>query len=213
MDKEKVFKAYANYVWANGQAPESIQAFCNVAEIELMEFKVAFQSLENIKKQLLAHVFESVWNRVEKATLDNEYSPREECLALFFMLIEGFTDYRDYLKASYKIADPTALKTAFTDWRSFNHLFVEKTANFQTDDRLNWLRDKLPSAITQEVNSLLMAWNYVFRVWLADETEDFATTDAAIEKVIHLYFDLASTKQLEQLLDFGKFVAATKVTW
>ncbi len=208
MEKSTVFKTYTEFVWLNNREPNSIAEFCTYAKIDPVEFKVAFQQLKGIKQQLLTTVFEDVWERVEKAAEENEYSPREKCLALFFTLIEGLSEYRDYLQTSYSLKEVGAL---VEDWRPFNKLFVSKTQYFQQNDRINWLREKLPNKLTDEINSLLLGWNYVFRVWLADESEDKATTDAAIEKTIHLYFDLSENKQFEKVIDFGKFIATTKV--
>jgi len=208
MEKSTVFKHYTEFVWLNNRAPQSIAEFCTYASIDPIEFKVAFQQLKTIPQQLLSNVFEEVWEKVEKAAEENEYSSREKCLALFFTLVEGFSPYRNYLKAAYSAKELGAL---IEDWRPFNRLFVSKTQYFQQNDRINWLRDKLPGKLTDEINSLLMGWNYVFRVWLADESEEQSVTDAAIEKTVHLYFDLSENQQFEKLLDFGKFMATTKV--
>ena len=208
MEKSTVFKHYTEFVWLNNRAPQSIAEFCTYASIDPIEFKVAFQQLKTIPQQLLSSVFEEVWQKVEKAAEENEYSSREKCLALFFTLVEGFSPYRNYLKTAYSVKELGAL---IEDWRPFNRLFVSKTQYFQQNDRINWLRDKLPGKLTDEINSLLMGWNYVFRVWLADESEEQAVTDAAIEKTVHLYFDLSENQQFEKVLDFGKFMATTKV--
>lgn len=208
MEKSTVFKAYTEFVWLNNREPNSIAEFCTYANLDPLEFKTAFHQLSGIRQQLLTAVFEEVWERVEQASEENAYSSREKCLALFFTLIEAFGPYRDYLQTRYPVKDAGTL---LADWRPFNRLFVSKTQYFQENSRINWLRDKLPGKLTDEVNSLLMGWNYVFRVWLADESEEQSVTDAAIEKTVHLFFDLSENKQFEQLLDFGKFVATTKV--
>lgn len=209
MEKSPVFKAYTEFVWLNNREPHSIAEFCSYANIDPIAFKTTFGQFKTIRQQLLTTVFEEVWERVEQAAEENDYSLREKCLALFFTLAEAFGAYRDYLKTRYPLKELGAL---VEDWRPFNKLFVAKTQYFQQNERVNWLRDKLPGRFTDEVNSLLMGWNYVYRVWLADESEEQATTDAAIEKTVHLYFDLSENKQFEKLLDFGKFIATTKVS-
>ncbi|WP_343606049.1 hypothetical protein [Fluviicola sp.] len=208
MEKSPVFKAYTEFVWLNNREPHSIAEFCTYANIDPVAFKTTFGQFKNIRQQLLTTVFDEVWERVEQAAAENDYSLREKCLALFFTLAEAFGAYRDYLKTRYPLKELGAL---VEDWRPFNKLFVAKTQHFQQNERVNWLRDKLPGKLTDEVSSLLMGWNYVFRVWLADESEEQATTDAAIEKTVHLYFDLSENKQFEKVLDFGKFIATTKV--
>lgn len=209
MEKSTAFKAYTEFVWLNNREPHSIAEFCTYANLDPVEFKTAFGQLNGIRQQLLTDVFEDVWEKVEKAAEANDYSPREKCLALFFTLAEAFGAYREYLKTRYPLKE---VGTLVEDWRPFNRLFVSKTQHFQQNDRINWLRDKLPGKLTDEFNSLLMGWNYIFRVWLADESEEQSVTDAAIEKTVHLYFDLSENKQFEKLLDFGKFVATTKVS-
>lgn len=208
MDRTAIYTAFTEYYWLNNREPESIAVFCEKAGIEPTVFKTQFLNFSNLKKQLLIDTFNGVWEKVEVVAEEHGYTNREKALALFFTLIEAFTPYKHYLKQVYGFKD---LQAAVSDWRSFNHEFVAKTAFLNPDERLQWLREKLPSKLTNEVNGLLVAWNYVFRVWMADESEDQATTDAAIEKTIHLYFDFANTDQLEKVLDFGKFVFSTKV--
>jgi hypothetical protein len=208
MDKKAIFRTYADYVWLYNKEPESIAEFCNFASIATEDFTQHFDGVTSLKKTLLTNVFESAYERVLIASEENEYSNRERCLALFFTLIEEFQAYKKYLAQRYQLKNtPSTME----EWRPFNQLFVEKTRNLNTDSRVNWLRDKLPGKITSEVNGILVGWNYVFRVWLADDTEEQTTTDAAIEKTVHLYFDFATTNQMEQLLDFGKFLMSTKL--
>lgn len=208
MDKKAIFKTYADYVWLYNKEPESIIDFCQFASILPEEFTAHFDGVEPVKKNLLVATFESALARVEEAAKSNDYSNRERCLALFFTLIEEFQDYKKYLANRYTLKNTAKV---LEEWRPFNQLFVEKTSNLNPDGRIQWLRDKLPSKLTAEMNGLLMGWNYVFRVWLADETEEQTSTDAAIEKTVHLYFDFASTSQLDQLVDFGKFLMSTKL--
>lgn len=208
MDKTSVYTAFAEYYWLNNREPESIAVFCEAAGIEPAVFKTKFINFSNLKKQLLTDTFHDAWLKVEATAEEHEYSNREKALALFFTLIEAFSPYKNYFKQVYGFKE---VQATLSDWRAFNHVFVEKTAFLNTDERLQWLREKLPSKLTNEMNGLLIAWNYVFRVWMADESEEQATTDAAIEKTIHLYFDFANTDQLEKVLDFGKFVFSTKV--
>jgi hypothetical protein len=210
MNKKAVHKAFTEFVWVNNREPNSIAEFCEFAQLEPIDFKVSFQSFKHLSQDILTDVLNDVLDRVEKASEEHDYSNREKCLALFFTLVEGFGEYKSYLNTRYGLKN---VKSLVEDWRPFNQLFVEKTTVFLTDDRLTWIREKLPSKLTSEVNGLLLGWNYVFRVWLADESEDQSITDAAIEKTVHMYFDFAHTDQLEKLLDFGKFVATTKVNW
>ncbi len=56
-----------------------------------------------------------------------------------------------------------------------------------------------------------LIFTYIFRVWLKDESLEFSTTDAAIEKAINLSFDLLGSNQFDSILDFGKFAFKTKV--
>jgi hypothetical protein len=208
MDKSSIYEQFATYCWVNNKQPESIAAFCDFAKIEHTTFTEHFSSFDQLRSCLLIETLEKVWDNVEATATQHEYSGREKALALFFTLAEKFGPYKRYFQTLYPLKQTPAF---VQDWRGFNQQFVRHTQYLNPDERMQWLRDKLPNTITNEANGLLIAWNYVFRVWLADESEDQATTDAAIEKTIHLYFDFANTDKLEQLMDFGKFIFSTKV--
>ncbi len=208
MEKSEIYVKFAEYCWIHNKQPESIAAFCSFAQIEPKTFTEHFNGFDELRSKLLTETFEQVWETVEASAEQHNYSGREKALALFFTLVEKFGPYKRYFQHLYPLKQTPAF---IKDWRAFNQQFVKTTQYLNTDERLQWLRDKLPGSVTSEANGLLIAWNYVFRVWLADEHEDQATTDAAIEKTIHLYFDFANTDKLEQLMDFGKFIFSTKV--
>lgn len=208
MDKSSIYDQFANFCWVHNKQPDSIASFCEFAQIEHTVFTEHFSSFDQLRRDLLTEILESVWENVEETAAQHDYTGREKALALFFTLVEKFGPYKRYFRAVYPLKQTPAF---LQDWRGFNQNFVRHTQYLNPDERLQWLRDKLPNTVTTEANGLLVAWNYVFRVWLADETEAQATTDAAIEKTIHLYFDFANTDKLEQIMDFGKFIFSTKV--
>ncbi len=210
MKKSELYHLFTEFYWLNSREPESVAEFCAFAKIEPDTFKSFFDSIQFIQPSIYLHVFEMAWEKVEIAAQENDYSPREIALALFFTLIEEFQPFKTYLNSRMGKND---IRKELDSWRGFNHQFVAKTNALQSDERLLWIRDKIPDKLTDEVNGLLLGWNYVYRVWLADDSENNTRTDAAIEKVIHLYFDLAKTDKLGQLVDFGKFLATTKLRW
>ncbi len=210
MEKAKIFEAYAYSYWLNGKNPESIGAFCKESKIKPEDFRTNFESFDEIQLAFPKFVLDQAVERLAADESFPEYSSREKALAFFFTLVEEFSKYKSYFK---QISSSRNSMEQIKNWRQFNLAFVENTNYLQTDDKINWLKNKLPNKLTKEANGLLLAWNYVFRVWLADESEDNAKTDAAIEKTIHLYFDFAHTDHFEKIIDFGKFVAGTKVRW
>lgn len=209
MENKAIFKAYADYCWLNNSEPASIRVFCEELNLDSIAFKTRFQDFSKVRKMLLEKVLNDSIAATEAASEEHEYSSREKTLALFFSLVEHFAPFKPYLNSTYSFKNA---KQYIEDWRLFNQTFVAHTKDFLEDEKLVWLRDKLPGKVTKEVNALLLGWNYVFRVYLADDTEDNTRTDAAIEKTVHMYFDFAHTNHLEQLVDFGKFVFSTKVS-
>lgn len=210
MEQSKIFEAYANAFWLEGKNPESIGAFCKASKIKPEDFRAHFESFDEIQLAFPKFILDQSIERLEADETFPEYTSREKALAFFFTLIEEFSKYKSYFKIQASNRNPL---DQLKHWREFNLAFVENTNRLQTDDRITWVKNKLPNKLTKEMNGLLLAWNYVYRVWLADTTADNAKTDAAIEKTIHLYFDFANTDQFEKILDFGKFVVGTKVSW
>ncbi len=208
--REELFKKLDEFIWLNKAFPSSIGEFCKQSEISPQDFRKEFEDEDVFYSSILIESFEAAYKNMETEAAENEYEEREKSLALFFNLVHEFSKFPYFFRLIGKMENT---KKYLPLWRKFNKLFVEKTAFFQKDTNINWVKDKLPNSITSEMNGLLFAWNYVFRVWLADKTEKKEKTDAAIEKVIHLYFDFSNTQHLQQLIDFGKFAFTTKVAW
>ena len=50
------------------------------------------------------------------------------------------------------------------------------------------------------------------KFWLDDDSADFEKTDLFIEKSIAATFELANTKPLKSVVDFGKFLFKEKIS-
>jgi hypothetical protein len=65
--------------------------------------------------------------------------------------------------------------------------------------------------VTDKYNEVLWGqFLYVLRVWMNDESKDFQTTDAAIEKTSALLFELMKKGPIDLLIDFLKFAYQNK---
>jgi len=51
---------------------------------------------------------------------------------------------------------------------------------------------------------------FVLNFWLNDDSAQFEKTDAAIEKAVHLSFDLMGKGPLDTMVDFAKFLYQNK---
>ena len=55
----------------------------------------------------------------------------------------------------------------------------------------------------------LQLW-FIFQFWIKDSSVSFEKTDAAIEKSVHLAFDLMGKSALDTFADFAKFLYQNK---
>ena len=68
--------------------------------------------------------------------------------------------------------------------------------------------DKATGKLNQ--NALFANVLFVFHYWLNDRSKGFEKTDACIEKVFTLSFELMGNQTLKKAIDLGKFLLSQK---
>lgn len=207
--EESLIKQYVEFELLEGRAPNSVFEFCKHYNLKETTFYKYFNSLKQIRKKVLGDFADSILKTLDSDKNFLAFNANEKALALFFTTFETFLENRSYLVSKYdKVKD---LKSLAGDWDLFFTHF---------DERMNQIVNEAKQ--TQEVKdrpyignyygkSFKLVFLYVFRVWLNDESENFETTDAAIEKSVNLAFEFLGQSPLDSLIDFGKFAIKTKV--
>lgn len=209
VSKEKITKGYIEFELMNGRTPNSVFELTKKLKIEEQAFYAVFGSLEQVQKEIITSLMETTLAMLDADPEYDGFSAREKLLALFFTLFEHLRSQRSYLLAKY--SNITKAPATSKDWKDFLK---------QLTDRADAIISEAKS--TEEVKDrayiadhygkgFQLVFAYLFRVWIKDESSEFSTTDAAIEKAVNTSFDMLGSSPIDSLLDFGKFAFKTKV--
>ncbi|HLP56646.1 MAG TPA: hypothetical protein VK151_16535 [Fluviicola sp.] len=207
--REKIIKGYIEFELLNGRSPNSVFELTKKLKFEESDFYMHFGSLDALRAAIIAEFMVKTTALLDEDANYDSFSAREKLLALFFTLFEQFGTQRSYLLARYselKKAPETS-----KDWKRFMTLLSERASLILSEAKLQEEIKDRPLIGQHYAKGIPVVFAYLFRVWLNDDSEGLATTDAAIEKSVNLSFDILGSSPLDSLLDFGKFALKTKV--
>jgi hypothetical protein len=206
---EKYFQQYANYCILENREPVSIGEFCRASEIDAEEFLKHFKSVEELRNGLLNSCIENLHIRLSGDKEFQEFSFREKLMTYYFGLFESLLPYRTYLIQRYKSWKKVPDRQ--NEWRKFYKLHVDYIDQLIQAACATGELQRRNGLEAYSAKGFQLVFTYLLRVWMNDESQDFTTTDAAIEKSIHLSVSLLEPSSLDALVDFGKFAFSTKV--
>jgi AcrR family transcriptional regulator len=206
---EIITKGYVEFELLNGRSPYSVFELTKKLEISEEEFYAHFSSLTQVRQAVLTHLIGQTLQIMDADPNYDTFSAREKLLSLFFTLFEQFKTQRSYLLVKY--AD---LKLAPQSRKDFDQFMEQLNARVETILLEAKAQDEIKDRAyvgKHYAKGYKLVFTYLFRVWINDESAEFSTTDAAIEKSVNLSFDVMGESPLDSLLDFGKFAWKTKV--
>jgi hypothetical protein len=207
--KEKIVQGFIEFQLLNGRKPHSVFELTKKLKIEESVFYKSFTSIESLEQFIPYNDLERTFERVDADTDYPDFSAREKILTLYFTLFEELLKNRSYYLATYK--DFRGSTNQFKHWQKFmDHLNIRIEEILQVATSKEEVKNR-PYISEHYSKGFKLVFTYVFRVWLKDESTDFSTTDAAIEKSVNLSFDLMGESPLDSLIDFGKFAFKTKM--
>jgi AcrR family transcriptional regulator len=207
--REKIITGYIEFELMNGRSPHSVHELTKKLRMTEAVFYDHFGSLEVLRSAVLTAFIEETTQILDGDENYAAYSSREKLLALFFTLFEQFKQQRSYLLAKY--SDWKKVPQGGKDWKRFMELLIERGDLILKEGKMQDEVKEIPLIGQHYAKAIPVMFTYIFRVWVNDDSEGFATTDAAIEKSVNLSFDMLGTGPLDALLDFGKFALKTKV--
>ncbi|WP_139230308.1 TetR family transcriptional regulator C-terminal domain-containing protein [Lishizhenia tianjinensis] len=211
MEKAVLLKAYKKFELTKGRSPYSVFEFTEELEVEESEFYTHFSSLQQLKKVFLRQLVDNTLKALNEDENYASFSAREKLLALYFTLFEHLKLERSYLLHKYNSSDPRVLREFKDDWKDFFLQLNARVEQILMEARNEEEVVNRPYISDHYAKGFYLLFTYVYKVWLNDESDDFETTDAAIEKSVNLAFDLLGKGPLDAMLDFGKFALKTKV--
>jgi hypothetical protein len=203
--KQKIQNAYIDYILTEGKKPASVFSFAKKNKFAEEEFYKHFGSFETIESSVWADFFLSTIKEIQEQEVWSTYTVREKALSFyysFFELLKKQRSFVDYSMRHFKkcLRTPVPLKEAKEIFEEFSiALIQEGLESGEINDR-KFISDRYKDALWMQVAFLL-------NFWIKDYSKDFEKTDEAIEKGVNVTFDLFQRTPIDNLFDYGKFLA------
>jgi len=203
--KQKIQNAYIDYVLTEGKKPASVFFFAKKNKFAEEEFYKHFGSFNSIDGAIWADLFTETIKEVKEQEVWAGYSSREKALSFyysFFELLKAKRSFVTYSMAHFKkgLKTPEQLKESKQIFEEFSiELIQEGLESGEISDR-KFISDRYKDALWIQVAFLL-------NFWIKDYSLGFEKTDEAIEKGVNVTFDLFQRTPIDNLLDYGKFLA------
>ena len=207
ISKQEIISHYMNTCLEHEVVPKSVFKFCSHLGIEDSQFYKHFGSLETLTKEVWLAFHENTMKALEADQQYEGYDRRSKLLAYYFSFFELITLNRSYILFSLKkeqgikslqsLSELSKLRTAFL---KFATTLIEAG-----NEEKKFSFTKHNTQIFSEA-----AWAqfiFILKFNLDDDSQGFEKTDIAIEKSINTVFDVFDHTPLENVIDFGKFVA------
>jgi len=206
---EKIIQEYVEFELLNGRAPHSVLELTKKMKIAESSFYKVFPSFEILRQSIPLKAIEKTIERLDSDEQYEGFSGREKLLSVYFTLFEELQNNRSYYVTKYGNAKDSLRSK--NDWSMFMKKMNERIDEIIDEARQSEEIKDRPYVGNHYSKGFKLVFAYIFRVWLKDDSVEFSTTDAAIEKSVNLSFDMLGVSPLDSLIDFGKFALKTKV--
>jgi hypothetical protein len=203
--KEKIQNAYIDYVLTEGKQPASVFSFAKKNKMSEEEFYKHFGSFDVIEGDIWTDFFKKTIEEVKAQEVWQEYAAREKALSFYYSFFELLKSKRSFVTYSMNhfkkgLHTPIQLKAGKAVFEEFSiEVIQEGLETGEITDR-KFISDRYKDALWAQVAFLL-------NFWIKDYSADFEKTDEAIEKGVNVTFDLFQRTPIDNLFDYGKFLA------
>ena len=202
---ESIKKAYIDYVLTEGEQPKSVYIFAKKHKMAEEEFYKHFGSFDAIEQTIWTDLAKKTIAEIKTQDVWDTYNAREKALSFFYSFFELLKGSRSF--AAYSIKKQPK---GFTTPRIFEGIKTE-VDNFNTDI----LNEGLESGELSDrkffakryKDALWVQFVFVLNFWINDDSTGFEKTDEAIEKGINVTFDIFQRSPIDNLFEYGKFLA------
>ena len=210
INKEDLVEMYMNTVLDHNETPKSIHSFAKMNHFQESEFYSFFGTFEALESFIYEYFFEKTMKTLNKSKDYVNYDAMNKLLSFYFTFFGNLTANRSYVSKSLdshkgslnQMKKLKPLKKKFLEFVDDLDLGGFELKNKRLDD----LKDQ----VVNESYWIQMLVSLKF--WLDDDSADFEKTDLFIEKSIAASFELASSRPLKSVIDFGKFLFKEKIS-
>jgi hypothetical protein len=210
INKENLVALYMDAVLDHNEVPQSVYSFAKMNHFEESEFYRFFGSFEALEAAIFDLFFEKTMKTLEKSKEYKDYDAMNQLLSFYFTFFGNLTANRSYVSKSLRMemGGLNQMKKLKTLRKKFLNFIDE--LDLGVIDIKNKRIDDIKDGVINESYWIQMLVTLKF--WLDDDSADFEKTDLFIEKSIAASFELANTKPLKSVVDFGKFLFKEKIS-
>lgn len=210
INKENLVALYMDAVLDHNEVPQSVYSFAKMNHFEESEFYRFFGSFEALEAAIYELFFEKTMKTLDKSKEYKDYDAMNQLLSFYFTFFGNLTANRSYVSKSLKMemGGLNQMKKLKTLRKKFLNFIDE--LDLGVIDIKNKRIDDIKDSVVNESYWIQMLVTLKF--WLDDDSADFEKTDLFIEKSIAASFELANTKPLKSVVDFGKFLFKEKIS-
>jgi hypothetical protein len=210
INKENLVALYMDTVLDHNEVPQSVYSFAKMNHFEESEFYRFFGSFEALEAAIYELFFEKTMKTLEKSKEYKDYDAMNQLLSFYFTFFGNLTANRSYVSKSLQMemGGLNQMKKLKTLRQKFLNFIDE--LDLGVIDIKNKRIDDIKDSVVNESYWIQMLVTLKF--WLDDDSADFEKTDLFIEKSIAASFELANTKPLKSVVDFGKFLFKEKIS-
>ncbi len=203
--KESIQTAYIDYVLTEGEQPRSVYIFAKHNGMAEEEFYNLFGSFDAVEQSIWADLASKTIAEIKTQEVWAQYSARERALSFFYSFFELLKSKRSFATYSAKkihksFTTPRVWESLKNEFEAFSiTILQEGIERGELTDR-KFFADKYKDA-------LWIQFVFVLNFWINDMSAGFEKTDEAIEKGVNVTFDLFQRSPIDNLLEYGKFLA------
>lgn len=202
---DSIREAYITYVLTEGREPVSVFQFAKSNDITETEFYNYFGSFQGLEQSIWAGFAERTVTEVKGQEVWGEYSSREKALSFFYSFFELLKGNRSFAIYSFKKQPKgPGVPRIFDRLHQVFETFAEEILNEGLESAE--LADRKFFSKRYK-DALWMQFGVVLNFWMRDDSAAFEKTDEAIEKGVNVTFDLFQRSPIDNLIEYGKFIA------
>jgi hypothetical protein len=202
---ESIQKAYIDFVLTEGEQPKSVYIFAKKNKMPEEEFYKFFGSFDAIEQNIWTGFAIKTIAEIKTQEVWLQYSAREKALSYFYSFFELLKSSRSFVVYSIKkqhrsFVTPQVFEGLKDTFESFcSDLITEGLESNELSER-KFFSNRYKDALWVQLV-------FVLNFWINDNSTDFEKTDEAIEKGINVTFDLFQRSPIDNLFEYGKFLA------
>ncbi|MGY4539937.1 hypothetical protein ACVW0P_004378 [Mucilaginibacter sp. UYNi724] len=201
---ESIQTAYIDYVLTEGQQPQSVYVFAKKNEMAEEEFYRFFGSFDAVEQSVWADLVLKTLSEVRAQEIWAQYSSREKALSFFYSFFELLKSNRSFAVYSIRkhrsLGTPKVLEPTKEIFENFAETILNEGIESQELSDRKFFSKRYKDA-------LWVQFGFVLNFWVKDDSTGFERTDEAIEKGVNVTFDLFQRSPIDNLFEYGKFLA------